>query len=231
MKYPEEEKLSSVVHELIHKGDYDTALDVIDRFYSSRNRNQDDHIIRDKCDALKALIYERQEKFDEALSLYISLAEGLNTNDSLFIYRNADVSKILYKLCRTEEAISLIEKILSSQTNGTILSKLELLDLYLRILEEQNATISKKYQLLILNLATDIGIDDLTSFNQHESDYLNLVVKELTEKYHASNREYSRFLLEIEEVEDDKQYDDLLKKYISQEKVGYFRNLAIQELG
>ncbi len=37
-------------------------------------------------------------------------------------------------------------------------------------------------------------------------------------------------LIELDEIEDASKAEVLLKKYISQESVGYYRNLAMQEL-
>ena len=43
-------------------------------------------------------------------------------------------------------------------------------------------------------------------------------------------KRYSRLLVELDEIEDDSQAEVLLRNYISEESVGYYRNLAMKEL-
>lgn len=112
-----------------------------------------------------------------------------------------------------------------SSTNDNLIA----LNLYVDILEECHKPLSIQHQFLVKNLANELGIE-LRENDLVEPSNLSQSVKELSQKNQDANRRYSRVLIELDEIEDDSQAEGLLRKYISEETVGYYRNLAIKEL-
>ncbi|MBD2775703.1 hypothetical protein [Iningainema tapete] len=82
---------------------------------------------------------------------------------------------------------------------------------------------------MVNNVANELGIelqdnDLLDSINFSQS------VKELSQKNREANRRYSQMLIELDEIEDDSQAECLLRNYIAEENVAYYRSLAMKEL-
>lgn len=97
------------------------------------------------------------------------------------------------------------------------------------ILEESHEKLPIQYQYLVQSLANDLGIEGFSN-GLLESSSLNQSIREVSQKNQEANRRYSQMLIQLDEIEDDDQAEGLLRKYISEESVGYYRNLAIQEL-
>lgn len=225
-----EEALAFDVSELLRSSDFDQALETIDSFYAANVYRDTNDQISNQCNLLKAQVFEEQGRQQEALSLYHLLSQNTEPSDQLFVYRKLDLVRVLRKVGSVEEAILEIEKTLEQQTNNAILGLLNLLAFYVDILESRDEVIPVKYQPLLRDLVDRIGVEDLSDDISEDSRFMNIVVNELSQKNRDANKRYSHLLFELDEVEDDSQADSLLRSYISQEKVGYYRNLAVEEL-
>ncbi len=207
---------------------YQSALEIITNFYQTKADRDENNLLKHKCDSWTALIFENLGRDREALSLYKSLAQVMGQNHTLFAYFQVDVARVLHKLGNNKEARIEIEKALEESIDSSISDKLTALNLYISILEECHETLAHQYQPLVKKLATELGV--LRENECLESSNLSQLVKELSHKNQEANKRYSRLVIEIDRVEDDSQAEFLLRKYISEESVGYYRNLAMKEL-
>ncbi|MEC4816997.1 MAG: hypothetical protein SAK29_27570 [Scytonema sp. PMC 1069.18] len=207
---------------------YQEALEIINNFYQTKANRDENNLLKHKCDSWTALIFEKQGRDREALSLYKSLAHVMGQNHTLFTYYQVDVARVLHKLGNNKEARIEIEKVLENSIDSSISDKLTALNLYIDILEDCHEKLEHKYQPLVKKLATELGM--LREKDWSKATNLSQSVKELSYKNQEANKRYSRLLIELDQVEDDSQAEVLLRKYISQESVGYYRNLAMKEL-
>ncbi|MDF5727139.1 MAG: hypothetical protein PUP92_03665 [Rhizonema sp. PD38] len=207
---------------------YQSAVEIINDFYNTKVDRYENNLLKQKCDSWKALIFEKQGRDQEALSLYKFLAQLMGSNHTLFTYFQVDVARVLHKLGNNKEARIEIEKALEESIDSSISDLLTALNLYISILEECHETLAHQYQPLVNKLATQLGI--LRENDWLESGNLSQSVKECLVKNQEANKRYSRMLIELDEIEDASLAEVLLRKYISHESVGYYRNLAMQEL-
>lgn len=223
-----EQVVVPAIYRHLQTEDYHQALEIVNNFSRASADRDENNWLKHKCDSWKALIFEKQERYQEALSLYKSLAQFMGPSHTLFTYIQVDVARVLHKIGNNKSAILEIEKALESQYSS-ISDKLTALNLYVDILEYWHESLPIQQQILLKRLANELGIDwrenDLL-----EPSNLNQAVKELSQRNQEANRRYSRMLIALDEIEDDSQASGLLRKYISSESVGYYRNLAIKEL-
>lgn len=207
---------------------YQSAVEIINNFYKTKVDRDENNLLKQKCDSWKALIFEKQGRDQEALLLYKSLAQVMGSSHTLFTYCKVDVARVLLKLGNNKEARIEIEKALEESIGSSISDRLTALNLYISILEECHETLDTQYQPLVRKLANELGI--LRENDWLESGNFSQLVKECVLKNQEANKRYSRMLIELDEIEDASLAEGLLRKYISQESVGYYRNFAMQEL-
>ncbi|MBD2775702.1 hypothetical protein [Iningainema tapete] len=122
------------IYQHLQAEDYPEALEILNNFYKIKADRDENNWLKHKCDAWKALILEKQERDQEALSLYKYLAQVMGAKHTLFTYLQVDVACILHKLGNNKEARIEIEKALEESTNSSISDKLTALNLYVSIL-------------------------------------------------------------------------------------------------
>lgn len=224
-----EQVVVPVIYRHLQAEHYHEALEIINNFYIASADQDENNRLKHKCDSWKALIFEKQGRYQSALSLYKSLAQSMGSSHTLFTYLQVDVARVLHKLGDTKQAIFEIEKALEEPTCSSLSDKLTALSLYVNILQECPGEFSIHYKYLVDNLANELGIE-LRDNDLVEPSTLSQSIKELSQKNQEANRRYSRMLIELDEIEDDSQASGLLRKYISEESVGYYRKRAIKEL-
>lgn len=99
------------IYRLLQTEDYHDALEILNNFYSATADQDENNWLKHKCDSWKALIFEKQGRYQEALSLYKSLAQVMGFSHTLFTYLQVDVARVLYKLGNTKSTIFEIKKI------------------------------------------------------------------------------------------------------------------------
>ncbi|GAA6624228.1 hypothetical protein [Scytonema sp. NUACC26] len=224
-----EQVVVPAIYKHLQTENYQEALEVVSNFSKTIANQDENDYLKNKYDSWKALILEKLGRYSEALPLYKSLAQVIGAEDTLFTYFQVDVARVLHKLGNYKEAILEIEKALADCKDSSISDKLTALNLYADILEECHETLNKRYQLLVENLADQLGIK-VEDNRCLDSSYLSQLVKELSQKNHEANRRYSRMLIEVDGIEDDRQAENLIEQYISQESVSYYRHLAMKAL-
>lgn len=217
------------LYQYLQTEQYQEALEILDNFSRTKADKDGSHGVKHKCDSWKALIFEKQGRYQEALSLYQALAQGMGAKPTFLTYLQVDIARVLHKLGNHQEAITEIEKALEEPVDSSISDRLTALNLYVNILEEFHEKLPIQYQYLVQSLADDLGIEGFSN-GLLEPSSLNQSIREVSQKNQEANRRYSRMLIELDKIEEDDQVEGLLRKYISQETVGYYRNLAIQEL-
>ena len=222
-----EQVLVPAIYQHLQTEDYQKAIEILNDFYLKFDRDESSSL-KHKCESWKALIFEKQGKYWEALSLYKSLAQIMGKEHTLFAYLQVDVARVLHKLGNTKAAILEIEKAFQSPRDCSISDRLTALNLYVDLLEECH-DIPAKHQSLVKHLVNELGVE-LRGSDWLAPSHLNHSVKELFQKNQEANRRYSKMLIELDKMDDDDQAKGLLREYISEESVGYYHNLAIKEL-
>ena len=223
-----EQVLVPAIYRYLQTEDYQKAIENLNDFCLKSDRDENSSL-KHKCDSWRALIFEKQGKYWEALSLYKSLAQIIGKEHTLFAYLQVDVARVLHKLGDTKSAMLEIEKTFESPMDALTSDKLTALNLYVDLLKEDRNTLPAKYQSLVKHLVENLGIE-LRENDWLAPSHLNHSVKELFQKNREANRRYSQMLIELDKMDDDDQAKGILREYISEERVGYYRNLAIKEL-
>jgi tetratricopeptide (TPR) repeat protein len=218
------------VYEYIRDDNYNKALESIDEFYQENLTQDGDEQIKNRCESWKAHIFEKQEKYYEALSIYRSSSELIDHSDQSFVYRKLDIARVLYRMGNLQEAASEAEEFFEAQAHSSDHGILSLLELYTDILEETSREFPTKYNSLVENLAGEIGIEISLNHTIEDSNNINLVVKEMAQKNRDANKRYSHLQVNLDKVETEQEAELLLRRYISEESVGFYRNSAIEEL-
>jgi tetratricopeptide (TPR) repeat protein len=223
-----ESVLVPTIYQLITKGHYEEALDAINSFYIEKECQDKNRQLKEKCDSWIAQVYEEQSRYDQALTIYDYLSQSVESNHLLFMTRQVDVARVLYKMQRHEEACSKIEFTLDKQDDGEPLNMLQLLVQYIDILEASEKKFPLKYRALIERLANRLFIR-IDEFDLNQSNSICELIRLIHQENRNANRRYTRLVIKLEQVDDDHAVS-MLEEYISNEKFEFYRNLAIEDL-
>lgn len=217
------------IYRCLQSENYHEALETLNDFYRVNVDKYDNILLTYKCDSWKALILEKQGKYQEALLFYQALAEAMGRQHPMFTYLQLDAVRLLDKLGNYKQAIIELEKILIPTIDNSISEKLTALNLYVEICQNCQEEVGSKYHNLVAHLVNELGIDcqekDLLKPSNIRSE-----IKDLYLKNQEANQRYSRMLIELDTIEEDSQAEVFIKGYIAQESVGYYRNLALKQL-
>ena len=207
---------------------YQEALNTLDEFYKSHANQDNKHILVSTCTPWKALIFEKQERYPEALLLYEKIHNSKEKSDIFYINSQTNMARVLSKMGDCEKAIEVIQEILRQEIEDST-DLLNVLELYVDVLEKSNQLFPKEYKVFVENVAEQIGIS-LSNADLNNSNNLTQEIKELSCKHREANRRYSILVIGLNQIEDNAQKKSVLEGYISEETVGLYRNMAVEEL-
>jgi hypothetical protein len=219
----------SIIQE-IDRGSYQEAYYYLHQFYNLNKSRDKSSWLEKQCLNWKGITLEKMGRFSQSLDVYRTLnqIEGISHFD--YVSNCNSIVRLLCKLELTTEAMDEAKRFLNNlskfynENNDSILDVLPLLSDFVDLLEALNFDFPEDYLFLVdaikNELAYDFGTDD-------NWDYKHLVkIMHLENK--EANKRYGFLLVRLNQ--NFGLTENELVKYISEEKIGYYRNLAQKEL-
>lgn len=216
------------IYSNLRSKNYNNALEVLEDFYQQNTSQVHNSSLMDKCNSWKAHIFEKQERYQEALLLHREICQSRETNDIFYINSQIDMARVLYKMGECAKAIEIIREILRQEIEDSA-DLLSVLNLYVDILESSNQLFPPEYKVFVENLAEQLGIE-LSNVDLNNSNNLTQEVKELSQKDRDANKRYSILVIGLNQIEDKNRKKSVLESYISEETVSLYRNMAVEAL-
>ena len=224
-----ERELIPRVYQCTQTSNFDEALKLIDDFYSLNLEKDEQGWLEKKSNYWKAHIFEKQERYSEALPLYQSAHQSIQLDDDLFGYKKLDIARVLYKLGNYDEAIEQIECVFEQSSCTSPQELLKLLDCYTNCLESSERSFPVEHEKLLNRLENEFNTH-LPGNSQLKLEDLKKALEQMIQKNKAANKRYSLLMIEFSQAETSNERINLLRNYISEEKINCYRNLAIEEL-
>ena len=215
---------------------YQEALNTLDEFYKSHANQDNKDMLLSTCNPWKASIFEEQGLYSQALALYQEIFQTNALEDWMSRITQINIARVLLEMERDEEVIEEIEKILAKNPESPF-DLLLALEIYIPALQNLQKDLPSQVKSLVEFVSENIGIE-IAKESLVSLDDFSQAVEKLSHHNHEANRRYRELIIELHKAKnsdlDDSSYFEfeksLLQEYISEETVGYYRNLATERL-
>lgn len=166
----------------------------------------------------KASVLVKMEKYAEALEISEKIANEVEKKGLVYFNIIYDLALINFKLRKKERAIAIIEDFLQLSFPQKEFMNLNMLRLLVEVQGEK--PVAAKYNNLLEAIGKVLGI------NLPQEENLNLKIKELSDRNRQSNVNYSKLLLEIEDLDQKDKIAKLEEFAANEQELSFYKNMA-----
>ena len=210
-----QEEFSRILTDL-SKGNED-ALIRLWIFFSKYSDGDEGEYYKRQCISWTGFALEAKGNFNTALMVYENLLRETDKGDPSFVHVLHSNAKLLWKLKKGEEALAMLDKILSIEDDNSIFYHLDALLLYTDIVGSSNQRFSEKYQQATNEIADTLGISTENIEGYAEK------VRHLYQENQASNVSFSKILAS---GAGRAEMIDALKQFEKNTQADYYRKMA-----
>jgi Ni,Fe-hydrogenase I large subunit len=132
-------------------------------------------------------------------------------------------------MTKYQKAIIEVEPTLKQTIYTDAFDILQLLTLYVEVLDTCNRKFPTQHAHLVEEMANNLSID-LSSLDLEESEQLSQIIKDISQANSLANKRYSELISQLNQIKNKNKKIFLLQKYILEESFKFYRNLAIKNL-
>jgi hypothetical protein len=231
-----QKELVRLVSERFFAKEFKDALSIIESYLrQSMQESSNDKRLEKVCYDWKALILSETGEHIAAAATYREICSLNELSLFDYIECKCGLARSLYQTGSFLEASDEIEDFLTGnrglieQDEDHIINLLPLLSIYADILSTLNKRFPNEYLCIIRKTISILGIEIPTGSLPEFDQNIIKTIKFIESENQAANKRYTSLLIEIQDLNNREEKSRLLDAYISNETVGFYRNLALSE--
>lgn len=189
----------------------------LDQFYTD-HASEISKELNIRIASTKATVLVKMKRYAEALEIMESIENEVEKKGLVYFNIIYDLALTNFKLGNKERAIAIIEDFLQLSFPQKEFMNLNMLRLLVGVQGEK--PVVAKYNNLLEAIGKILGI------NLPQEENLNLKIKELSDRNRQSNVNYSKLLLEIEDLDQKDKIAKLEEFAANEQELSFYKNMA-----
>lgn len=189
----------------------------LDQFYTD-HASEISKELNIRIASTKATVLVKMKRYAEALEIMESIENEVEKKGLAYFNIIYDLALTNFKLGNKERAIAIIEDFLQLSFPQKEFMNLNMLRLLVEVQGEK--PVAAKYNNLLEAIGKILGI------NLPQEENLNLKIKELSDRNRQSNVNYSKLLLEIEDLDQKDKIAKLEEFAANEQELSFYKNMA-----